>query len=381
MRARFTCLLILLLLSAAAAADNWAPVSPGYSWSFPADHWSHPEYKTEWWYVTGQLEAADDPGRRFGFQFTFFRVGLLRSRPVLDSAWAAGSLIMGHASITDAAGGKHWFSELLWRDSPLFGGFGRPGEARIASAIGPAGTSTQWSLIIDGAGFRIRMEDRRQQMALHLLVTPEKPLVFQGPGGVSRKGGEPGAASYYYSFTRMETTGSITAGGGPVEVSGTSWMDREFFSNELTGQQAGWDWFSIQLDDGRELMLYQLRNRDGRPVFGRGTVVPATGEPLYLSMETDWKLKVTDSWESPETGISYPSGWELELEDPVGAGALRLTINPIIPNQENVSRRSGLAYWEGAVTVHPAGAAPDAPPIGRGYVELTGYGQGNRPPV
>ncbi len=383
MRRRYTSvLIILLLLSASSNAGDWAPVTPaGRQWSFPADHRSHPEYKTEWWYLTGQLEAADDPGRRFGYQFTFFRVGLLPERPNLDSLWAAGGLIMGHASITDAANGKHWFSEVLWRDSPLFGGFGGASGAEIATCMGPAGTSAWWSLDAEGDGFRIRMEDRRQEMALELLVTAEKPMVFQGPGGVSRKGENPGAASYYYSFTRMATRGAISSGGASLEVNGASWMDREFFSSELTGSQTGWDWFSIQLEDGRELMLYQLRNSDGTPAFGRGTMIPAQGDPVYLEMSKDWELKATGNWESPETGISYPSGWELIMDDQGGPGTLRLTIAPIIPNQENVSRRSGLAYWEGAVTVHPAGADPGSPPVGRGYAELTGYGENNRPPV
>jgi len=382
MRASALCLTIVLLLPAAAVmAGDWAPVIPGRSWSFPADHWSHPEYKTEWWYVTGHLEAANDPHRRFGFQFTFFRVGLLPEKPDLDSEWAAGSLIMAHASIIDAAGGKHWFSEVLWRDSPLFGGFGRHPDPLIAFCIGPAGTDSRWSLSRDGEGFRIRMKDRRQGMALDLRVIPEKPLVFQGPDGVSPKGEEPGAASYYYSYTRMGTTGSITSCGHTMKVTGSSWMDREFFTSELTGEQAGWDWFSIQLEDGRELMLYQLRNRDGTPDFGRGTMVAASGEPVYLDMKNGWQVQVDGFWESPETGIAWPSGWTLEIDDPGEVDRLRLEIRPLVPHQENISRRSGLSYWEGAVTVHPAGAAPDAPPIGRGYVELTGYGRNNRPPI
>ncbi len=376
-----TILTLLLLLPAAAAGTDWAPVTPGYQWSFPADHWSHPEYKTEWWYVTGQLETTAEPGRRFGYQFTFFRVGLLPEKPDLDSAWAAGSLIMGHASITDAAAGTHWFSEVLWRDSPLFGGFGAHPNPLIASCIGPPGTSARWSLAVEGEGFRITMADQPQGMAIDLLVTPQKPLVFQGPGGVSPKGEAPGAASCYYSFTRMGTAGTIAAGGRLLPVSGTSWMDREFFSSELTGDQAGWDWFSIQLEDGRELMLYQLRRRDGTPAFGRGTVVDAGGNPAYLEMDSDWALKVTGHWQSPESGIHWPSGWELDIHPPGGTTELHLVIRPLIPDQENVSRRSGLAYWEGAVTVHPAGAAPGADPVGRGYVELTGYGEDNRPPV
>jgi len=372
---------LIALFAVPFAAGDWAPVAPGYQWSFPADHWSHPEYKTEWWYVTGQLTVKDDPARRFGFQFTFFRVGLLPERPLLDSAWAAGSLIMGHASITDAANGQHWFSEVLWRDSPLFGGFGTWPDPLIASCIGPPGTAERWSLTREGEAFRLRVADRRQGMALDLLVDPNKPLVFQGPGGVSPKGEAPGAASHYYSYTRMAAAGTLTAGGEALDVVGESWMDREFFSSELTGEQTGWDWFSIQFDDGRELMLYQLRDRDGRAVFGRGTVIPADGDPAWLTMDRDWELIVTNRWESPKSGIAWPSGWTLTIHDPLTDDTLLLEIRPLLPDQENLSRRSGLAYWEGAVTVHPAGAKSDAPPIGRGYAELTGYGMDNRPPV
>jgi len=377
-------MMTIVLLAAFAmplAAGDWAPVVPGYEWSFPADHWSHPSFKTEWWYFTGHLAGEGDPQQRFGYQFTFFRVGLLPQTPALDSSWATSCLIMGHASITDVSHGTHLFSEVLWRDTPLFGGFGAYPDPLIASCLGPSGTAARWSLSAEGDGFRIRMADRGQGMALDLLVTPQKQMVFQGPGGLSRKGRDPGAASYYFSYTRLETAGTIAADGEDLAVTGTSWMDREFFSSELTGEQTGWDWFSIQFEDGRELMLYQLRHRDGTAAFGRGTWVSAAGEPVYLGMEQDWEMRVTDRWKSPETGISYPAGWILELDDPAGAQPLRLAITPLAPDQENVSRRSGLAYWEGAVTVRPAGAPADAPPLGRGYVELTGYGEGNRPPV
>lgn len=380
--ARILTVVLLASLAIPAAAGDWAQVVPGYEWSFPADHWSHPAFKTEWWYVTGHLAVDGDPQQRFGYQFTFFRVGLLPETPALDSSWATSGLIMGHASITDVSSGTHLFSEVLWRDTPLFGGFGAYPDPLIASCLGPPGTAARWSLSVDGDGFRVRMADRRQGMALDLLVNPRKPMVFQGPGGVSRKGRDPGAASYYYSYTRMAAAGTIAVGGEELTVTGASWMDREFFSSELTGEQTGWDWFSIQLDDGRELMLYQLRNRDGSAAFGRGTLVDREGTPSYLEMESGWDLDVTGRWESPETGISYPSGWVLEVAGPAGAEPLRLSIAPLVPGQENVSRRSGLAYWEGAVAVSPADTAADTTlPTGRGYVEMTGYGENNRPPV
>jgi predicted secreted hydrolase len=379
--------LAVLLAGAAAGVGtgarsdpSWQSARPDYEWSFPADHWSHAGTKTEWWYFTGHLQDVDDPAQRFGYQFTFFRVGLLPESPRYASHWSAGDLVMGHASISDLTGQEHVFSEVLYRAIPLLGGFGAPGDSIIAWSLAPAGSDGRWVLSPDGAGFSLRMCDEEKGMSFALVVQPAKSLVFQGPNGYSRKGDAPGAASQYYSFTRLETVGTVRLGGRIRRVTGQSWMDREFGSNQLAAGQVGWDWFGLQLDDGREVMLYLLRDESGEVDFARGTLIERDGDARYLAA-TDWRLETLSSWISPQTRTRYPSRWRLRLP----AAGLDLDIVPLLPEQENVSRRSGgLHYWEGAVAVRPAGK-PSGPDenraIGRGYVELTGYGKGSRPPI
>jgi predicted secreted hydrolase len=354
-----------------AAAEAWEAARAGYRWSFPRDHWAHPGYRTEWWYLTGHLDATTAPGRRFGYQLTLFRIGLLRERPALASAWAVPELIMGHAAVTDLAGGRHVFSEVLYRAVPFLGGFGQQPDPRLAWSRAPAGTDGEWSVVWNGAAFDVAAVDRVRGIAFRLATRPRKPLVFQGPDGVSRKGAGPTAASLYYSFTRLATEGTLTVDGRQWAVQGESWMDKEFGSNQLEPHQVGWDWFSLQLADGRELMLYLLRDRTGRVDFARGTVVAASGQPRYLAAE-EFSVRATGRWRSPATGVEYPAGWRVEVP---GEG-LRVEVVPELADQENRSARvPGLHYWEGAVAVRgPAGA-----PSGRGYVELVGYGASARP--
>jgi predicted secreted hydrolase len=284
---------------------------------------------------------------------------------------------MGHASISDLPTGRHVFSETLYRAVPLLGGFGTAGDSLIAWSRAPAGTEDCWTLSFDGEAFDFRMRDEARGMAFDLSAKPLKPLVFQGPGGFSPKGDEPSAASLYTSFTRMATTGRLEIEGRSYRVKGQSWMDREFGSNQLTEAQVGWDWFSLQLDGGRELMLYHLRDRTGAVDFARGTLVSSDGTTVYLK-ESDWTLEALDHWESPETEARYPVRWRLRLP----AAALDLEIAALMPNQENVSRLTpGLHYWEGAVLVRQAVGSTSGAPVGRGYLELTGYGAGSRPPI
>lgn len=383
----------------ASVGVTWQVATPDYAWSFPRDHWSHPGFRTEWWYFTGHLRG--DAGREYGFQFTVFRVGLAPEAPALDSEWAANALFMGHASLTDVAGNRHVFADVLHREMPFLARFadwapgdsilpvsadlpasqhpgsaGRgaqlPADTLLAFGLAAPGTDGRWTLAWNGSGFDFAMVDRAEGMALDLRAEAEKPMVFQGPNGFSRKGREEGAASLYYSFTRLRTTGWIELGGRRVEVQGTAWMDKEFGSNQLTADQVGWDWFSLQLDDGQELMLYLLRRSDGSLDFARGTWVGADGAVRYLDAGT-WSHEATGSWTSPHTGIRYPSGWRVRVPD----AGLDLELAPRVEGQENVAHRSGgLAYWEGAVEVRSKGRR-----VGLGYVELTGYGKGNRPPI
>ncbi|MFQ5990049.1 MAG: lipocalin-like domain-containing protein, partial [Candidatus Methylomirabilales bacterium] len=305
-------LLFFFVLASTASGDQWQVARPDYRWSFPQDHWARNGYRTEWWYFTGHLTTEEVPPRRFGYQFTFFRVGLMSNHPDLQSEWATNNLIMGHAAISDLAGGKHLFSEVLYRAMPLLGGFGRYPEPLIAWSRGPAGTDGQWTLRWNGRAFDFSMRDEKQQMAFQLSTQPAKRVVFQGPNGFSRKGEGPTAASQYYSFTRLLTEGTLSIEGKTVRVQGESWMDKEFGSNQLEANQVGWDWFSLQLRDGREIMLYLLRDERGAIDFAQGTLVSREGVSRYLNPK-EWSVQAMGTWRSPETGAEYPSRWIVEL--------------------------------------------------------------------
>lgn len=359
--------------SAAGPDTAWVAAAPGYRWDFPRDHWAHPAYRSEWWYFTGHLRVRGEAEPRFGYQFTLFRVGLARERPPFDSAWTARALVMGHAALTDLRAGTHGFSDVLVRAIPLLGGFGTYPDSTIAWCRAPAGTDDRWTLVRNDQGFDLHAADRERGFGLTLRTVPRKPLVFEGPGGLSRKGTAPGAASLYTSFTRLGTAGRLVVDGDTLEVTGTSWMDQEFGSNQLGKNEVGWDWFSLQLSDDRDVMLYLIRDRDGRVTFGHGTIVDSKGAVRYLEPH-DWTVEATGTWKSPVTGAVYPSGWRLEIP----SEELRLRVEPLLQDQEDVARRSGnLFYWEGAVRV----VGREEGPAGRGYVELTGYGEDNRPPL
>jgi len=360
-----------LVVAALARAESWQPADSSYAWRFPEDHWSHAGYRTEWWYLTAQLVAEDDPAARFGVQFTVFRIGLTPAPPALDSAWSASDLIMGHAAIGEftAGAGKHHFSELAQRASPLLGGFGVYPDTLIAWSLAPAGTEGRWALAWNGEAFRVEMADSAQGLAYRLETRPLKPLALQGPNGYSRKGAGPSSASQYYSFTRLAVAGTLRVEGRERRVRGEGWFDKEFGSNQLEPQQVGWDWFSLQLADGRELMLYQLRDREGRTDWRRGTLIAADGAVRQLGWN-DWQLEAQGSWQSPATGTRYPERWRVR----VPGAQLELEVIPRLLAQENVGARSGLHYWEGAVELR----GPDSAPRGQGYVELVGLG-GGRP--
>jgi predicted secreted hydrolase len=361
-----------MLPGAAPAQERWRPAKPDYAWSFPRDHYEHPDYRTEWWYVTGIVADTSDPDRRFGYQFTFFRVGLLPEPLGYESTWATRSLIMGHASIADLSTGRHVFSEILFRPNGLLGAFGTPGDSLIAWSRAPYGTDGHWTLQWNGEAFDLAMRDDAQDVAFSLTTAPAKPMVFQGPNGYSRKGKGPTAASLYYSFTRLVTSGGVTIGGDTLHVAGESWMDKEFGSNQLAEDQVGWDWFSLRLDDGRELMLYILRSEEGAD-YARGTMISPDGEATYLENAV-WTLTVRDRWRSDRTDAEYPMGWNLT----VPGLDLDATVTPLLESQENVSELvPGLFYWEGTVEVRDR----EGRRIGEGYVELTGYGTRRVPAI
>lgn len=357
----------------AAAQSEWRSAHPDYDWQFPADHWSHDGFKTEWWYFTGHLTPEGAATPRFGYQFTFFRVGLLPEVPDVESSWATKDLIMGHAAVTDLATGRHVFSEVIRRATPLLGQFGAHPDTLLAWSRGPTGNDARWTLAWNGSAFDFAAQDNWRGVAMDLSTRPAKPRVFQGPNGYSRKGEGPGAASQYYSFTRLNTTGTLTLGNESFEVSGTSWMDHEFGSNQLGENQVGWDWFSLQLDDGREIMLYELRSDDGASDFERGTVVAADGAARYMGAG-EWTSTATAEWRSPDSDAEYPARWRIAIP----SERLDLQIVPLLSGQENVSTLvDGLYYWEGAVEVRD----PSGRVVGRGFVELTGYGESGELPI
>ena len=354
-----------------SADDHWQHARPDYRWDFPRDHWAHHEFRTEWWYFTGQLTGSKE--RRLGYQFTFFRIGLLGEVPSLKSDWAARDLIMGHAALTDLEGREHRFSEMVYRASPLLGGFGVYPDTLLAWSRGPAGTGETWRLKWNGNGFDFSMADHHNCFSFSLQTSAVKPKVFQGPNGFSLKetqsAEKPAAASQYYSFPRLRTRGEVIIDQDTLLVTGESWMDKEFGSGMLGEDQVGWDWFSLQRDDGSEVMLYLLRRKDGSISHGSGTCIAADGTARHIDV-SDFRITVTATWTSPASGATYPSEWRLQLE------GQDLLVRPLLSEQENFSKRiEGMFYWEGAVSVLDASNRK----VGRGYVELTGYGEGRMP--
>lgn len=333
--------------------QNFARVTEPRPFSFPADHGPHREYRTEWWYLTGNLTSED--GRHFGYQLTFFRQGLRPDAPERESSWAAQEVYLAHLGLTDVANNRFYAADELAR----------------GGSIGLAGAQAEpfrvflkdWS--IEGTGENARLRAASEEVAIDFQVRALKPPTLQGDRGLSQKGPEPGNASYYYSFTRMETSGTLEIGGQQIAVQGLSWLDREWGTSLLAEDVVGWDWFSLQLADGRDIMWYLLRRNDGTAEtrYSRGTITGPNGEVESIS-SADVEVEVLDTWLSPHTGARYPARWRLRIPR-VG---LDLDIRPHIPDQE---LRVGFQYWEGAVAV--SGTSSQQPITGNGYVELTGY--------
>ncbi len=316
---------------------------------FPADHGPHPEFRTEWWYYTGNLETAE--GRRFGFQLTFFRSALAPEMPARESAWATRQAWLAHFTVSDVQSGT-------------FRSFERWGRG----ALGLAGAQSEpfrvWLKDWKVEGQPMRLVASEDGVGIDLVLQQGKPPVLQGEQGLSRKSAEPGNASYYYSLTRMPAAGTVLVGKERFAVTGSAWMDREWSTSSLGRDQVGWDWFSLQLSDGWDLMLYQLRKKDGTadPVSS-GTLTGPGGESRPLKL-ADFAIENDGEWRSPRSGARYPARWRLRIP----SEELDLTVQPVLADQElDVSFR----YWEGAVDVE--GTHRGRPVQGRGYVELTGY--------
>jgi len=344
-----------LELGAGPDIEGFARATAVRPFRLPADHGPHLEYQTEWWYYTGNV--ATDDGRRYGFQLTFFRRGLSPGPPPAGSL-ATNQVYFAHFAVTDVAAGRHAGVERFAR-----GAGGLAGAAGEPCAVWLEDWKAE-SLNADGSAFRIVARDAPSSLSLDLELRATKPLVAHGDRGLSPKSAEAGNASYYVGYTRMAARGRIGASGAERHVAGEAWFDHEWSTSALGAGAVGWDWFSLQLGDGRELMHFQIRREDGslEPVSG-GTFVERDGSTRRLALD-DVGLEVRRLWTSPETGASYPSLWRIT----VPAAGLDLLVEPWIPAQE---MRTSFVYWEGAVRV--SGRAGDRPVAGQGYVELTGY--------
>ena len=338
----------------AATPEGWLHVEPGYPWRFPRDHGSHPEYRIEWWYYTGNLASAR--GRRFGYQVTFFRVGV-DPAPENPSRWAVRDLFMAHLAMSDLGTGRHLVGERLNR-----GGLGWAGAREGTLDV----WNGDWRASLSGDRHRLEVVDRAFGVDLHL--EPGRGSTLHGEDGLSRKGPSAGNASQYYSMTRMPTTGRVRLDGDWIDVTGASWMDHEFGTTFLEPGQVGWDWFSLQLDDGADVMVFQLRRADGRPDrHSAGTWVGAEGIAVPLDAG-DVRLVPGRRWTSPGSGAAYPVEWRVEVP---GRGAT-LDVAAALDAQElDTAASTGVTYWEGAVTVN--GRVGGRQVRGRGYLEMTGY--------
>lgn len=327
--------------------DHFKKAMPGQPIQLPADHGAHPDYRSEWWYLTGNLK--DEQGRAYGLQWTLFRQGVSRrgmaSSITTDNLWLTPQLWLAQFAITNLASGKHLQDERTSRQGPGLAGASN-GEYWLR----------EWVLRSQGAElFPAELSVDSDIGQLDLRVSALKPVVLQGHRGYSEK--SPGNASFYYSYPRLALAGTLTLNGEARKVSGQGWFDHEWSSSVLADWQAGWDWFSLQLADGRELMLFRLRTKAGRPEPENryGILIDKDGSSRLLPPESI-VLTPGKTWHGPK-GQPYPIEWQLK------AAALNLKIRARQPDQAMTGR---FDYWEGAVTV-------DGDAKGLGYLEMTGY--------
>jgi predicted secreted hydrolase len=354
---------------------------------FPQDHLAHPEFKHEWWYFTGNLTTT--AGDRLGYQLTLFRIGLKpeqdiikaldlvssgsEQQPETHSPWRTHNIYMGHLAITDITNQRFYNYEKFSR-----GVMGLAGTQLIKTGTkqssGDESTAIRiwledWNIVSHGqATFPLSINAHKGDVAIELTLNPDKPVVYQGYEGLSQKGRKQGNASYYYSITRLDTKGKVSIKDQTFTVTGSSWFDREWSTSTLEKEQVGWDWFSLQLEDGRDIMFYKMRREDGSmDRYSNGTIVSRDGDSASLNYE-DVELQAIDHWQSPETGVQYPSAWTVRIPKE----NLELTIEPLMADQEN---NLTVRYWEGAVKVQGIQHNDHNKErvSGYGYVELTGY--------
>ncbi len=318
------------------------------NFQFPEDLGSHDRYQTEWWYFTGNLKSSN--GRPFGYQLTFFRRAIRNRKAKGPSKWRTNQLYLSHFAISDINNNAFLSFERYSRGSlGLAGAIGTPFRVWLEDWKVAENRNNGWDL-----------EAKVPGVSLHLRLNPLKPMIFNGEAGLSQKGPEMGNASYYFSNTRIDTKGDLRIQDQSYEVSGFSWMDREWSTSALSRNQIGWDWFSIQLDDWREIMLFQIRKANGGiSEFSSGSFVDKNGRKSHLKKD-QFDIKLLDQWRSPETSKLYPSAWQIRIP----SKKIDISVTSMMDNQEH---RHSFAYWEGAVKIDGEGVS------GIGYVELTGY--------
>lgn len=345
-------------LLGAAAPEGFARATEPVPFKFPRDHGQHPDFRNEWWYVTGNL--AGPGGRQYGFQFTIFRNALSPDRVEHPSRWATRQTYLAQIALTDAKGDRFYSDERFARGAlGLAGVEHKPFRAWLENWHLAGRTHRDCGSCFSAD---LRADSARFGITLHLQSS--RPAVLHGDSGLSRKDHGGDNASYYYSYTRLDTVGELRIGDQHYPVSGTSWMDHEWSTSSLQEDQVGWDWFSLQLSDNSDLMLFQLRHRDDpEKNFLYGTFVDEHGNSKMLSSR-DISISATDKWKSPVSGATYPARWHIRIE----GLELDLSLEPVINAQEmNLSFR----YWEGAIRA--SGSQGGRQVSGRGYVELTGY--------
>ncbi len=327
--------------------------------TFPEDHGAHPSFQTEWWYFTGNL--ADEDGERYGYQLTFFRSAAGADSPDRQSNLAANQIYMGHFAVTDQPANRHHSFERYSR-----------GAGGLAGATGDPAFEVwleDWSVReVEPGRFEMKAAATGDDgpVAIDFVLTETQAAILHGDAGLSQKSAEAGNASYYYSLVGLETGGTITTPTGSVDVSGLSWMDHEFGTSSLSEDAVGWDWFSVQLDNGAKLMFAQIRTVDGDTIGEfEGTLVKPDGSVETLS-SNDFDLTILDEWTSSYSGATYPSGWQVTFPKQ----NIDLTVEPLVRDQE---MKVSFVYWEGAVDVSGTMMGEDV--NGSGYVELTGYGR------
>ncbi len=323
-------------------------------WQFPQDFGAHPTFQTEWWYYTGNLQSAD--GRRFGYQFTIFRRAISPTEIDTASEWRTNQLYMAHFAVSDIGANQFFHTEHFSRASADLAGAQVDPTYRV--------WLQDWQVIgLNADDTQTRITAATDHYGVDLTLDQQTPPALEGDHGLSAKGSTAGNASYYYSLPRLTTSGTITIDGQPFSVSGLTWQDHEFSTSALETSAVGWDWFGLQLDDGRSLMLFRVRMSDSRqPPFLGGTLIQPDGSTEQLPPGS-FSLDPTGQWTSPHSGATYPAGWNITVTPP-NAAALHLTITPLLADQELYG--GGIDYWEGAVKI-----GGDA--TGYGYNELTGY--------